>query len=166
MTEEAEKLAEHEETTPRIYEVGFLLVPTLAEANVPRETMLLKDELLKAGAQVMSEEMPRLRTLAYPMRPKRGGKPGEHFTSAYFGWVKFELASERIKSVEEALQGLAKVLRFIVVKTVRESTLSVSRAPRQEFRRDGAATAPKDAPPSVVVSEAELDKSLEKLIAE
>ncbi len=166
MAEETEKLVEDSDTTPRIYEVGFLLVPTLPEADIPREMTSLKDELLKAGAEMIGEEMPKMRVLAYPMRPKKGGKPGEHFTSAYFGWVKFELPSTRIKGLEETLHTLATILRFIVVKTVRESTLSVPRAPRQEFRREGVSTAPKDAPASVVVSETELDKSLEKLIAE
>ncbi len=166
MVEEIEKSAENEEATPRIYEVGFLLVPTLPEADIPREMTSLKDELQKTGAQMIGEEMPKMRVLAYPMRPKKGGKPGEHFTSAYFGWVKFELSAGRIKGLEETLHNLATVLRFIVVKTVRESTLSVPRASRQEFRREGAPTAPKDAPASVVVSETELDKSLEKLIAE
>lgn len=165
MTDESSTQTEESDGVARIYEVGFLLVPTLPEADVPREFGLLKEMLEKGGAEVIGEEMPRSRILAYPIRPRKVGKPGEYFKSAYFGWVKFSLDAQRIKEIETACETMEKILRFLVVKTVRESTLSVQRVARQEFRRDGA-VAPKDAPASVVVSETELDKSLEKLIAE
>ncbi len=155
---------EQDEKNSRIYEAGFLLVPTLPEADLPREVTALKELLEKAGAQIIAEEMPKTRTLAYPMRPRTGGKPGELFSSAYFGWVKFEVSAEKIKGIEAALNGVLSLLRFLVVKTVRESTLSVPRAPRAEFKRERA-SAPKGAPASPAVSETELDKSLEKLIA-
>ena len=63
------------------------------------------------------------------------------------------------------LKDAPQILRFVLIKTVRESTLSVPRAPRADVWRERP-LAPKTATASVVVSETELEKSLEKIIAE
>lgn len=180
----------------RIYEVGYLVFPTVAAEDLPREATAIKDLLEKEGTRAFAEEMPRMRTLAYPMRkhtrttppeaglhgqvgltaglPARNAHAGasaeaggayQTFGNAYFGWVKFEGDTAAAKRLDAALRQMEKVLRFILVKTVRESTLSAPR-PRPEFRREPK-TAPK-APPSVPtpVSDVELEKAMEKLIAE
>ena len=153
-----------DETDARIYEAGFWFLPTIAEADIPRETTALKDLLVKAGASIFAEEMPKERRLAYPMRAQKV-KTGEFFTSGSFGWMKFESTPACIKPIETALKDAPQILRFVLVKTVRESTLSVPRAPRADFRRERP-LAPQTVTASVAVSETELEKSLEKIIAE
>ncbi len=147
----------------RIYEVGYLFVSTIPAEEVPREVTALKDLLEKEGASVFAEEFPKLRQLAYPMHKRSGGAYQTH-ASGYFGWMKFDASGEAVTRIEKSLRLFARVLRFILVKTVRESTLLLPRVPRspRPERRD----APKDAAPPVPVSEAELEKSIEKLIAE
>ncbi|MDO8648149.1 MAG: 30S ribosomal protein S6 [Candidatus Peregrinibacteria bacterium] len=151
---------------PTIYEVGYLILPTVTEEELPREVTALKDVLEKEKAAPIAEEFPRFKPLAYPIHKRIAGVYVT-FSNAYFGWVKFESTPDAIKKIENALKQAEKVLRFLLIKTVREQTMSAPRAPRGEFRRErkdeGVAAV---AAPSAPVSEAELEKSLEKLIAE
>lgn len=151
-----------EQKEARIYEVGFLVVPSVTEEELPREVTALKDALEKEKATIISEEFPKLRALAYPMQ-KRVGGGYQKYQNAYFGWVKFEVSAESAKRIEQAFKQSEKVLRYILVKTVREQTLTMGR-PR--MGRPERKEVPKDAPASAPVSEVELDKSIEKLIAE
>lgn len=148
----------------RIYEVGYLILPTVTEEALPREVTALKDVLERVKAAVISEEFPKFKALSYPMEKRLPDGSLQRFANAYFGWVKFEVQAEGIKKIEEEFKRNANVLRFLLIKTVRESTLSFGRPPRTE--RPVRKEVPKDAPASAPVSEAELDKSIEKLIAE
>lgn len=151
-----------EETENRIYEVGYFLVPTISEAELPREVTVLKDALDKKNAMIIAEEFPKLRPLAYPMQ-KRVGEGFQTHMSGYFGWVKFESTPASALRIEHEFKKSERVLRYIFIKTVREHTLTAGR-PRIDKRE--RKEAPKDAPASSPISETELDKSLEKLIAE
>jgi hypothetical protein len=82
----------------------------------------------------------------------------------YFGWVKFEVSAGSAKTIEQELKRNEKLLRYILIKTVREHTLTQGR-PVRAFRTERKEV-PKDAPASAPVSEVELDKSIEKLIAD
>lgn len=147
-----------------VYEVGYLLVPTLSEEEAPREVTVIKDILEKEKAGVISEEFPKFRALAYAIRTRIDEKY-QTFNNAYFGWIKFEATKDSIKSIKDALKHNLRIFRFLLIKTVREQTMVLSRPPRGEFQKVRK-EAPKQAPPSVPISEAELDKSLEKIIAE
>jgi hypothetical protein len=41
----------------------------------------------------------------------------------YFGWIKFQLSSENIDSVKKFLDNNVDVLRYLLIKTVKENTL-------------------------------------------
>ncbi|MDO8591285.1 MAG: hypothetical protein Q7R65_04925, partial [bacterium] len=60
------------------------------------------------------------------------------------------------------------ILRFILIKTVRESTLAVVKPPvyRSESKPVGSGEIPKNKEIKSPVSEAELDKTIEQLIVE
>ena len=72
-----------------------------------------------------------------------------------------------MKTIENTLKKDEKILRFILFKTVRESTLAAPRAPRASIPKAPPVIprAPA-APVHTVVSETELQKSLEKIISE
>lgn len=158
----AARKEKEEEKENRIYEVGYFLVATISEAELPREVTSLKDALDKENAVIIAEEFPKLRPLAYPMQ-KRVGEGYQTHMGGYFGWVKFESTPESALRIEQEFKRSERVLRYIFIKTVREQTLTAGR-PRIDRRE--RKEAPKDAPASSPVSETELDKSLEKLIAE
>jgi len=163
MSETESKTSEKEAVT-RIYEAGFHILPSVSEEEVPREMTAIKDRLEKSGAVTIADEFPKLRPLAYPIRKRIAGAY-QTFTNAYFGWIKFEGDAENITEIEQALKAMERILRFIIVKTVRESTMTAPRAPRLEKRVERK-DVPKDGEAPKVVSEIELDKSLEKIIAE
>lgn len=154
---------EKEGKETRIYEVGYLLLPTISEEELPREVTAIKDILDKEGVTLIREEFPKFRALSYAMQKRVQGAYVTH-TNAYFGWIKFEAAALSARRIEQALQHYDKLLRFLLIKTVREETMNVPRLPRTA--RGERKEAPKGAPASAPVSETELDKSLEKLIAE
>jgi ribosomal protein S6 len=105
-----------------VYEIGFHLIPLVSEDEVASHVSTIKSILDKAGVKVISEEFPTLIELAYTISKKvRGSK--ESFNSAYFGWIKFEASPEAIEEIDEAVRGLEEVLRFIIVKTLREDTI-------------------------------------------
>lgn len=168
---------EKEETTPekaetRIYEIGYLIMPTVPEAEISREVTALKDILDTERVAIISEEFPKLRQLAYVMQKRasfsadssvKAGEGYHQYGSGYFGWVKFETSPESALRIERSLKGFPHLLRYLFIKTIREHTLTAGR-PRMDRRE--RREPPKGTPASAPVSEAELDKSIEKLIAE
>ncbi len=161
MTDEIKEVEKGEKEN-RIYEIGYHIVSSVTEEELPREVTSLKDILDKEKAGIISVEFPRLRPLAYSMQ-KRVSGGYQTYTNGYFGWIKFETTPESALRIDESLKKNEKVLRYLLIKTVREQTLTAGR-PRTDRRE--RKEVPKDVPPSAPVSETELDKSIEKLIAE
>ena len=107
----------------KIYEVGYHLLSSIAEENVPAEVEKIKAVLLKEKAIIISEEAPKLRPLAYSIKKAFGGTY-KSFDKAYFGFVKFELGEEgNIRNIDLFMKNNESVLRYLVVKTVRQNTM-------------------------------------------
>jgi len=51
-----------------VYEFGYLLVPTISEEDLPMQYGNLKELIITSGASVISDEMPKMITLAYAMQ--------------------------------------------------------------------------------------------------
>ncbi|TSC57395.1 MAG: Uncharacterized protein Greene041679_340 [Parcubacteria group bacterium Greene0416_79] len=167
MTEVDSEEKDTEDVATRVYEVGFHIAPSVPEEAVGAEGTAIRDALLKEGAQVIAEEFPKSRLLSYGMRVRVGGRY-VMYTNAYFGWIKFEAAADAVRRIEEALRRFERVPRFILVQTIRGETMTVPRAPRLEVKRvrREAPQAVSGQPAPAPVSEVELEKSLEKIIAE
>ena len=103
-----------------VYEVSYLLLPSIAMEQVQPKTLVLKEILTSLGALIISDESPILIDLAYPMT-KVVGAVRHKVTTGYFGWIKFEINKEA--SVKKALDADQEVLRYLLIKTVRENTL-------------------------------------------
>ena len=105
-----------------IYEVSYLLLPSLAPEQVPAKVEAFTASIVKAGGDVISGENPILIDLAYPM--VKVIQTSRHKCHAgYFGWVKFEMTKDGIGEVKKAFDTDESVLRHLIVKTVRENTL-------------------------------------------
>jgi ribosomal protein S6 len=149
----------------RVYEVGYHIVPKVAEGSVPAEADRIKQVLAAHGASVIAEENPRMIQLSYEMAKAAAGRR-EYFSQAYFGWVKFEADPSQIGGIEEEVNRIPTVLRSIVISTVRESTMSkkvfVSDRPmgetikKPEMAKDGGAK----------LSEAEIESAVDTLVAD
>jgi len=152
-----------------IYEIGFQIVPSVPEDKLGAEFTLLKEVIEKNGGSIVSEEAPKMRPLAYEMRKETAGKY-QKYTTAYFGWIKFEVTPEGSLKIGEAFKTSPLILRHLLIKTVRENTMTVPRIP---FYRKSTNEAPKveEKKGEVVedktpVSEVELDKAIDAAIAE
>ncbi len=149
----------------RIYELGYLFVPSIAEESVAGEATALKDLILSFGALPISEEYPKLINLAYEMETVVNNKK-EHFETGYFGWFKFELDPEKVSSLEAKLKLSPKLIRFLLVKTVRENTMAGKRSfgSRDFKRRTEVKRDPTAAP--VEINKEEIDREIDALVSD
>ena len=108
--------------TATVYEVSYLLLPSLALEQVPAKVSLIQEAIEKAGGAMISSEEPILIDLAYPMT-KVIQTVRHKVQTGYFGWMKFEIEKDGLTAIHKALDAEASVLRYLLVKTVRENTL-------------------------------------------
>ncbi len=148
-----------------VYEVGVHYVSSLPEEEVSKAFENLKDLLKKKGAEIISEESPKLTNLAYTMVKHVAGR-NVKYSTAHFGWVKFTLSSEKVNEVKETLGESEEVLRFIIIKTVKENTLHGHKfAPVEEPKRERRSES-KSIPKVAPATEAEVDKAIDELVTE
>lgn len=142
-----------------VYELSYLFMPFIAEEQLPAKTMAIKDIVTAEGGVFITEEYPRLIELAYQMESRVGNKK-EKYTSGYFGWMKFELLPEKIEAVSTLVKANQEVIRFLVVKTVKENTL-ISKRPlgKDVFKRKDAVQEPK-----VEINKEEVDAQIDALV--
>jgi ribosomal protein S6 len=151
----------------QVYELGYHIVSTVAEENVPKEVQTLKDTVLKDGGSLISEGEPKLINLAYSMT-KSVADTKKKFTSAYFGWIKFETKSELMPMIKKAADANPNVLRYLLIKTVRENTMYT---PKLNVRVATEKEVPKvkksiKTDEKKATSFEDIDKSIEELVAE
>ncbi|MFZ2072076.1 MAG: 30S ribosomal protein S6 [Minisyncoccia bacterium] len=148
----------------RIYEIGYLLVPSLPEEEASVIYGNLKELILSLGGEVVSDEMPRMMNLAYPMS-KVLQNIRNKFDTAYFGWVKFSMDSDKVLELKKKLDVDLNVIRFLIVKTVKENTIAAKRFVHRDssFRKP---TVKKEGESEEVVpiNKEEIDKEIDAMI--
>ncbi len=145
---------------PKVYEVGYLLVPSIAEEQVAAEVQQIKNVLEKHNSSFITEDFPKLQQLAYTMRKVTGANSQKH-DKAYFGWVKFETMASQIPQIKSELEKNDNILRYMIINTVRENTMM---SPKLAFNKPEAeAKSDKEEPK---MSEEEMDKTIENLVVE
>lgn len=147
---------------PQVYEVGFHIIPTIAENDLGVEVTRVRDIIEAAGGRMIADEYPKHIDLAYPMVKITSNKRAIHH-SAYFGWMKFEVEPKSVRAIEAALKGNESVIRFILVKTVRENTM-VPKKVLREKRQESVERAPEKVVEKPLLTEEELDKTIEDLV--
>jgi ribosomal protein S6 len=148
-----------------VYEIGYLIMSTVSEAEVPIEADKLKKVVADSGAVIIAEEIPHKERLAYTMRRKSVAGSYKNYDEAYFGWVKFELAPSKVEAVKKAVEGLPSVLRMILVATLRENTYLGKRAPALTAKPLLTLDEKAPAAPSAASIE-EMDKSIDEMVKE
>jgi ribosomal protein S6 len=143
----------------KVYEVSYLLLPTIPEEGVAAEVGNLKEVLEKRGAVTISDEYPKMIDLAYSMSKTINNKK-EHFTSAYSGWVKFDIEQNEVPLLNEELAMHLPLLRFLLVKTVRENTISSKRVMTRDSKKKPSAKKEEGAEE---INKEELDKQIDAM---
>lgn len=149
------------EARTSVYEVGYLMVPTIAEENVGAEVTAFKDSLSEQGVTFISDEYPKMLELAYEMSRSIANKK-QKFSYGYFGWVKFECTTDQAKVVKDGLDKNEKLIRYLMIKTVRESTMSAKRpyGKQDGSKRRSSKTQEATAP----INEEVIDKEIDALV--
>ncbi len=123
-------MTENNETTvgSRVYEISFIFDNRLDESAALEKSNALKQSIATLGGSFISEEAPYMRELAYEMT-RVVNNVNVRFSEGYFGWIKFELAEDKVKDFEAGIKLDQEVVRYLVVKTVRDNTVFTKRAP-------------------------------------
>jgi ribosomal protein S6 len=157
-----------------VYEISYLVPTSVAEDNISAEGEALKKVILDAGASVITDEAPHRQKLAYTMRKKTVSGSYDKYDEAYFGWVKFELDTDKIEGVKKTFDSHPSVLRYLLISTVAENTYLGKRASviAESF---GAKSEPVEAKPEEKIEEKkeaaplsieEVDKSIDEMVKE
>jgi len=170
---EAETVKEEaaaEKNGARIYEIGYLITPSVMEDGLEKAVSSIRAEIEKKGGNFIAEGAPSLTKLAYSITTREDGKKVEN-DRAYFGWLKFEIQSSTVDTLEKLLKQDAKILRSIIFQTVREDTRAKMKAPtlREVRRTDTIKSTPRraiEAADQVPVSEEDLEKALKDITQE
>ncbi len=157
------KIDTEQDNKMKIYEIGYLLVPIIAEENVAAEVENIKSLLAKHEGAQITEDFPKLRPLAYNM-VKAIGPERSKYDKAYFGWIKFEMMAGNVPLLKTDLDKNDHILRFMLIATVRENTMMTQKL---VFRPAGEGeVAKEEGVEPAKVSEEELDKTIENLVVE
>ena len=161
--------AEEKSEEKTIYEIGYHIVSSVSEEELPARVSAIKDVIKKESGVLIMEDAPSKISLAYPMSKMESGKRTV-FESAYFGWLKFEVEQDNIGNIKQAFDENNDILRFLIIKTVREDT----RAPRRTVMAQKTETLLRSQPivkltkketPAPIVDD-EIDRTIEKLVVE
>jgi ribosomal protein S6 len=150
----------------RVYEVGYLLVPTISEENVPGMYGNLKDLVSSYGGMIISDEMPRMIPLAYQMT-KVVANVRSKFTNAYFGWIKFSMTGEKVLELKKKLDLSPDIIRFLILKTVKENTIAAKRFIGRDTpnRKVPSMHTPMPEGEAVPINKEEIDKEIDAMVA-
>lgn len=158
-----------EHTEPRVYELGYHLVPTLSSEQIPEASGAVRGMIEQISKDIIAEELPVFIDLAYQI-VKTVDHKNKRFNEAYFGWIKFEALPAGIAELEESLKKNDNVLRYLVVKTIRENTFLAKKFASTKVKETVDAVATEI--PVEVAGEGlkapvadELDKAIEELVA-
>jgi len=151
------------DTNSRVYELGYLLVPTIIEENLPMVYGNLKELVSSLGGVHVSDDMPKMINLAYAMT-KVISNVLNKFKTAYFGWIKFTMDSDKVLELKKKLDLDPNLIRFLILKTVKENTIAAKRFVRSESRRRPITRKNDSSEPAVPINKEEIDKEIDALI--
>jgi ribosomal protein S6 len=157
--------SEPTQNTNRVYELGYLLVPTIPEENVLTTFGNLKELVNSFGGQIISDEMPKKIVLAYTML-KVYKNVRNKFNEAYFSWIKFEMSGDKVLELKKKLDLDPEIIRFLIIKTVKENTIASKRFIHKGSIRRSAPVAKKDGENETVteINKEEIDKEIDAMV--
>ncbi len=162
-----------------VYEIGYLIAPSVPEEKVSSEAGVVTQIITSAGSTMIADEAPHRMKLAYEMRKKNVSGSYEKYNEAYFGWIKFEVGSDVIDTIKKAVEIHPSVLRMLLTSTVRDNTYLGKRAAaiaaEVTLKKDVASdkveamhetSTPADKKEVTSASIEEMDKSIDEMVKE
>ncbi len=141
-----------------IYEIGYLLSPLIPEEKLDEEISVLRKAIEDKQGFILSESRGKIHRLAYTI--KAHGSSGK-FDSAYFGWMKFTIEPEQLLETKNTLDKNNQLIRFLIVKAVKEQParqMGIKRPAKKKM------TAAEELKERGEVQTEEIDKKLEEIL--
>lgn len=156
------------ELNEKVYEIGYLLVPSLTEEEATEFYSSFKGLISNHNGEFISDEIPKMIDLSYTIIKKIKNK-NTKFNNAYFSWVKFQMSTGEILKFKKELDLEEKIIRFLIIKTVRENTI----APKKLVSKEGGikkkvfqAKKEEDEVEKAPINEDQIDSEIEKMLKE
>ncbi|MGB3922254.1 MAG: 30S ribosomal protein S6 [Minisyncoccia bacterium] len=118
-----------------VYELCFLILPSIPEDKLSDAVDLIRQVVSKAGGKEIDAEEPFKYPLSYEMS-KTVGSSRYVVSEAYLGWLKFELEPSKVLEVKGGVDKVNEVLRFILLKVPRETTFTFAKARARALERE------------------------------
>lgn len=148
-----------------VYELGYHILPTVPEEDLQVEVSKIHTLISDNEGVVISESNPTLKQLAFDIDKKVDTKSLK-FNKAYFGWIKFEMDRSKVLGLKNKVETLENILRFLIIKTVKENTISILKTPTYKKEKETEVVAEKDLAEKVELDEKEIDKSIDELVVD
>src|ERR1035437_2391976 len=108
--------------------------------------------------------MPKMIQLAYKM-VKVVSNVRNKFNTAYFGWIKFTMDSDKVLELKKKLDLDPNLIRFLILKTVKENTIAAKRFVRGEIHRKPKTLKNENNEVAVPINKEEIDKEIDAMVA-
>lgn len=110
-----------------VYEVGYLILPSISEDKLSEVVDSMKEIIVKHGGRELDSEAPFKQNLAYTMT-KVVGASRYVVNDAYLGWLKFEAEAGDAHLIKQALEKVDSLLRFLLIKAPRKTAFTFAMA--------------------------------------
>jgi len=97
------------------YELAYHVLPTVAEGEVDTVTNTVKGIITSHGGTIFDEEAAQRFELAYEIEKYLDGKY-RRFSSAYFGWIRFQLDAAAVEELMAEVDANKHILRHLLVR--------------------------------------------------
>lgn len=129
------EISVNKDTGQTVYELGYLVLPSIAEDNLSSVVASIKSIISKAGGVEIAGEDPFMQELAYTMN-KTVGASRYVVNEAYIGWIKFDATPDAVLSIKTEVEAMGEILRALLVKAPRETTFTFAEARKAQEERD------------------------------
>ncbi len=147
------------ERESKIYEIGYLLTPLIAEEKLPEEISVLRNLIENKHGLIIKEEAAKPRRLAYEIKKPNVGS----FKNGYFGWIKFMIEPETVDELKKSIDKNSNIIRFVVLDITRDET--VRKLPAEKIIKRKRPVV-REAKPKEEIKTEEIDKKLEEILGE
>lgn len=155
--------AEKADKSTKVYELGYLFIPTIKEEDLGAEYSNLKDIVASFGGEFISDEMPKMINLAYSMQ-KVTSNVRSKYNTAYFGWVKFYMDGESVTKLKQKLDLSPLIIRFLILKTVKENTIASKRFTRGDAYKKPKAKTKEESDDATPMDKEKIDQEIDALV--
>ena len=132
---------DHNEVDVQVYELGYLVLPSVPTDNLQTVVSNIRSIIEKAGATPLDSEDPSLMDLAYSMSKTISARKYV-VDEAYIGWMKFEAESNMVEAIKLSVDKVEEVLRTLLIKVPRETTFTFKEAREAREAREEALNNP------------------------